>query len=218
MCYTDDVSLSASKEAVERMKKMKKRILCLAVTLCLLIALLPVTALAATPTASLYFLNINESKYIGSSCQIKTTYGIYWFTGGNLTTQVKDGSLNDDSESYVKFDLSGTIPTLVLKNVDIKNLFGLTLGGSTSASETTTHTTPYNVVLIGENTIEATHANYGPLEFMTTGDKNLNKLNVAKYITLKNNFANHQYNLEWHDYYEDINISYDSTFNITKKD
>jgi len=133
----------------------------------------------AAPQASIYYLPLGGNAQVGSSYRVTLNAGaapVYFVTrqadsnNPNNWYTVKEG---DESNYNVKLDYSGAVPTLILRNATIKNILGLSLGGgyAPTSGKTTTTTCPYNVVLIGENTIETTGAtSYGALDFITSGD------------------------------------------------
>lgn len=141
------------------------------------------TELPMRTQASLFFLPLGGNTQVGSSYRVNLNAGaapVYFTTSQAdannpnnwYTVKVTDGSVPEDN--YVKFDYTGDVATLTLKNATIKNVLGLTLGGNykpyAQSTTTTSHATHYRVVLIGENSIQATGSAYGALDFITTGD------------------------------------------------
>ena len=136
----------------------------------------------ATTDAKLFFMAANDTGYIGSTWNCVMSKGdnilylnvvdgytkpINWNESSKRATAITEAEIPD---SYVKFDYTGDIPTLTLHNANINNYMGLTVGEkANSTSATTTHTTWYNVVLEGENTITATSSGYSGLDFITSG-------------------------------------------------
>jgi len=144
-------------------------------------------------TAKMYYISMGTNAHVGSYSRTLTEGKTYWFAAkksdpdypNNIyPVAVTNGSLTDESDSYIKFTWpTGGTPTLVLKNVELKSAIGLILGGhydTRSAALTSSasgHDIPYNVQIIGENTITELYAgNYGaysPLGFTTLNEANI---------------------------------------------
>lgn len=142
---------------------MKKRILGLLLALCLVVGLLPVTALAANPQVNLQSA-ASSSALSGRWAVNAGTTAYYIVTDGKLT---KTGA--DENNWAMKFEhpTEGT-PTLTMKNLNMDGQIGLFYSANNYQMPTSDILSlGLNIVLIGENSIRTT---YTPgLCFWTTG-------------------------------------------------
>ena len=169
---------------------MKKRILCLAVTLCLLVGLLPVTALAAQPNGRFYYLDYGGNSRVGGayvtmSEGMNPVYLVNRVLTAEEITAANDSQTSSKAiytrktteipaDNYIKLEYpTGGVPTVTLHNVYVNNSFGLAVGwykvsNTTNAGYVTT--TSYSIVLEGSNTIENTGNSYSAFKANTTGN------------------------------------------------
>ena len=150
-------------------------------------------------TPKIYYIsgskNGSDNSAVATSKTLDKSSRVYYFTIEQVYANVAQSDVNyknrnntytvlvsnsstfdeENTNSWVKFAYGEDgIPTLTLKNVHLVNDFGITVGGTyTSKNYTGSHNTPYNVVLLGENTITVVGRSatcYGALDFTTTGD------------------------------------------------
>ena len=152
---------------------MKRKVLIMLLALCLIVGLLPVTALAASEVATLSYAEIGDFHASPVSVTLKEGDAAKYFlteTGVDadwplVSFLVADGASADNYN--VKFEYAaGGVPTIYLKGAVITSDYGLTLG-------TVNDTFDAKLVIESDSTIGKTHSDaYRDhcVNFMTSGD------------------------------------------------
>lgn len=156
---------------------MKKKILGLLVALCLIIGLLPMTALAAPATApaKLYFAthNLGDVTWIDASYPATLTLNpgdvVYYTTEKGVDSSYPDSYYmvpGADANTYnVKFEYANGEVVISLKDANLDSTFGLHYGCTSAPNEASV-----KVVVEEDSTITTPHVNLCSLSLHTTGD------------------------------------------------